>query len=205
MKGQLSEITMSKHTERKSTTKQNLIDAFWMLYCQKPISTITVKAIVDKAGYNRSTFYEYFLDVYDVLEAIESSLLPTREKLPPMPLNQVEQTVPLDFFIKNYLENSRYYVVLLGDKGDPAFQTKIKNSVKPVLREMFQQDANVNPSEIDYILEFVLSAMIGVMGYWFAQENTISFEELISLMYGLCQKSPFDQIALIMEAKSGIA
>lgn len=195
---------MSKQTERKSSTKQNLIDAFWMLYCQNPISTITVKAIVDKAGYNRSTFYEYFLDVYDVLEVIESSLLPTRDKLPPMPLNQVDQTVPLDFFIKNYLENSRYYVVLLGDKGDPAFQTKIKNSVKPVLMEMLQLNGNVDPSEFDYILEFVLSAMIGVMGYWFTQEKTITFEKLISLMYGLCQKGPFEQIALNMEAKSGI-
>ena len=188
---------MSKHIERKSSTKQHLIDAFWTLYCQKPISTITVKAIVDKAGYNRSTFYEYFLDVYDVLEVIESSLLPSREKLPPMPLNQVEQPVPLDFFIKNYLDNSRYYVVLLGDKGDPAFQTKIKNSVKPVLREMLQQNGSINPSEFDYILEFVLSAMIGVMGYWFAQEKTISFEKLISLMYGLCQQGPFEQIELL--------
>ena len=188
---------MSKHIERKSSTKQHLIDAFWTLYCQKPISTITVKSIVEKAGYNRSTFYEYFLDVYDVLEVIESSLLPSREKLPPMPLNQVEQPVPLDFFIKNYLDNSRYYVVLLGDKGDPAFQTKIKNSVKPVLREMLQQNGSINPSEFDYILEFVLSAMIGVMGYWFAQEKTISFEKLISLMYGLCQQGPFEQIELL--------
>ena len=196
---------MSKHIARKSSTKQHLIDAFWTLYCTKPISSITVKSIVEKAGYNRSTFYEYFLDVYDVLESIESSLLPTLDKLPPLLLDPNDQAIPFDFFIKSYLENSRYYVVLLGDKGDPAFQTKIKNSVKPVLREMLLHDGKVNSSEIEYILEFVLSAMIGVMGYWFAQEKTISFENLIRLMYDLFRHGPFEQMVLLASSKSEIA
>lgn len=195
---------MSKHIARKSSTKQHLIDAFWILYCTKPISSITVKSIVEKAGYNRSTFYEYFLDVYDVLEFIESSLLPTLDKLPPLLLDPNDQAIPFDFFIKSYMENSRYYVVLLGDKGDPAFQTKIKNSVKPVLREMLLHDGKVNSSEIDYILEFVLSAMIGVMGYWFAQEKTISFENLIRLMYDLFRHGPFEQMLLLASSKSEI-
>jgi AcrR family transcriptional regulator len=194
MKGHMSEINMNKHTERKANTRQHLIDAFWKLYCQKPIATITVKEIVEKAGYNRCTFYEYFLDVYDVLEAIELGLLPIRDKLPPLILSQVDQVIPLDFFIKNYLENSQYYVVLLGNNGDPAFQTRIKDSVKPVLRDMILQDKTVNLLEMDYIMEFVLSAMIGVMGYWFTQTKTITFEALINLMYALFQNGPFNQI-----------
>lgn len=44
---------------------------------------ITVKDITNKAGYNRGTFYEYFTDVYDVLNYIEDSLIPTLEELPP--------------------------------------------------------------------------------------------------------------------------
>jgi AcrR family transcriptional regulator len=196
----MSEI-MNKHTERKSFTRQHLIDAFWKLYCLKPISSITVKEIVAKAGYNRSTFYEYFLDVYDVLDAIEASLLPTIDKLPPLTLRQPDQPIPLDFFIKTYIENSQYYTVLLSDKGDPAFQTKIKDSVKPVMRDIIQQDKSVDPLKIDYIMEFILSAMIGVMGYWFAQASTISFEGLINLMYELFQHGSFDLIKQLQSEK----
>ena len=71
---------MKKQPEITKQTKQNLSDAFWQIYCEKRIEKITVKDITTKAGYNRSTFYEYYTDVYDVLEQIESSVLPDIEK-----------------------------------------------------------------------------------------------------------------------------
>lgn len=67
---------MKNNKEIISNTKQDLIDAFWYFYCNKRIEKITIKEITLKAGYNRSTFYEYFIDIYDVLEQIESSLIP---------------------------------------------------------------------------------------------------------------------------------
>ena len=48
---------MNKRHDITAQTKQNLIDAFWQLYCLRPISQITVRDVVQRAGYNRSTFY----------------------------------------------------------------------------------------------------------------------------------------------------
>jgi hypothetical protein len=73
--------------------------------------------------------------------------------------------------------------------------------VKPVMRDIIQQDKSVDPLKIDYIMEFILSAMIGVMGYWFAQASTISFEGLINLMYELFQHGSFDQIKQLQNEK----
>ncbi len=36
---------MNKHQERSSQTRQNLLDAFWELYCVKRIEKITVRDI----------------------------------------------------------------------------------------------------------------------------------------------------------------
>ena len=58
---------MKKQPQITAQTKQNLIEAFWSLYCEQRIEKITVKDITNKAGYNRGTFYEYFTDVYAVL------------------------------------------------------------------------------------------------------------------------------------------
>ncbi|URN86257.1 TetR/AcrR family transcriptional regulator [Acetobacterium wieringae] len=58
-----------------TVTRQNLIDSFWLLYCQKNIEKITVKEICEIAGYNRSTFYVYFNDVYEILEEIEEQTI----------------------------------------------------------------------------------------------------------------------------------
>ena len=64
-----------KHQEMREATSRAIMDAFWSLYRDLPIEKITVKAICEKAGCNRSTFYEYYTDSYSVLEAIEEELL----------------------------------------------------------------------------------------------------------------------------------
>lgn len=126
---------MKNNAEIVSKTKQDLIDAFWFLYCEKRIEKITIKEITVKAGYNRSTFYEYFTDIYDVLEQIENSLIPNLDELPPISILNKNNEIPLNMFLKLYEKNEKYYSVLLGDNGDPAFATKLKNSVKPLLKE----------------------------------------------------------------------
>jgi len=159
------------------------MDAFWSFYARKKIEQITVKEITEKAGYNRGTFYEYFSDVYDVLEQIESELIPMIDELPPLQIPAVGQNaLPLDLFIKLFERNRKYYAVLLGENGDPAFAGRLKRAVKPLIREAFI-DKRIDPIEADYALEIMLSAMIGILGYWFEQNQNLPAEQLISLVY----------------------
>jgi AcrR family transcriptional regulator len=171
---------MSKRVEITIQTKQNLMDAFWALYCEKRIEKITVKDITNKAGYNRSTFYEYFVDVYDVLEHIENSLIPSIDELPPLTIPSGTFGMPLEMFVKIYEQNSKYYSVLLGDKGDPAFARKLKNSIKPTLMKVFEHKPNIDQLKMDYIIEYTLTAMIGIMSYWFGQSQQLQSEKLPS-------------------------
>lgn len=178
---------MKKNSEAINKTKQNLIDAFWKLYCEKRIEKITVKEITQIAGYNRSTFYEYFIDVYDVLEQIEIAIIPNINELPPISIPTGELGMPLNVFMNLYEKNNKYYSVLLGDNGDPAFAGKLKNSIKPILQENLSGEVKVNDIELDFILEYVLSAMIGIMSYWFKEDKVLAGEKLISLINKLMQ------------------
>ncbi|HBI91833.1 MAG TPA: TetR/AcrR family transcriptional regulator [Terrisporobacter glycolicus] len=173
---------MKNNKEIISNTKQDLIDAFWYLYCNKRIEKITIKEITLKAGYNRSTFYEYFIDIYDVLEQIESSLIPNINELPPTTILNKNFEIPIDVFLKLYEKNEKYYSVLLGDNGDPAFSSKLKNSIKPMLKETLVTKVKLNDVEFDFILEYILSSMISVMSYWLKNNKILSAEKLISLM-----------------------
>lgn len=187
-------MNMKKQPEVTAQTRQNLVDAFWTLYCEKRIEKITVKEITQKAGYNRGTFYEYFKDVYDVLDQLEESLVPAIDELPPISIANQNTGVPLDMFMTLYEQNSKYYSVLLGDKGDPAFATKLKNSTKPVIKQAFQEKYNLDPIEFEFILEFVLSAMIGIMSYWFRKDKILPAEDLVSLMYDLMENGVMKRI-----------
>ncbi len=179
---------MAKYKNVTTNTRQNIIDAFWMLYCEKRIDKITVADITLKAGYNRSTFYEYFADVYDVLDQLEQSLLPNIEELPPLKPSSELDVQPIDMFIKLYSNSRKYYVVLLGEKGDPAFAGKIKNGIKEKLKEQLEESGEQN-IELDYRLEYFLSAIIGILTYWFKNDENISKEKLLQLIYDMNQSS----------------
>lgn len=170
-----------------SKTKQDLIDAFWSLYCEKRIEKITIKEITVKAGYNRSTFYEYFTDIYDVLEQIENSLIPSLDELPPISILNKNNEIPLDMFLKLYEQNEKYYSVLLGDNGDPAFASKLKNSIKPLLKEALVKDTKLNDLEFDFVLEYILSSMISIMSYWFKNDKILPSDKLIFIMKNIME------------------
>lgn len=176
---------MNKQPAITEQTKKNLMESFWSIYSHKKIEQITVKEISEKAGYNRGTFYEYFVDVYDVLELIENALIPGVDELPPIenPASDIG-IIQLDMFMKLYEKNNSYYAVLLGENGDPAFASKLKKAVKPIIRESFKLN-DISSIETDYILEYILSAMIGIMGYWFNENKSLPAEKLISLIYDL--------------------
>lgn len=190
------DVKIRKQPQITAQTKENLVDAFWSLYCEQRIEKITVKDIANKAGYNRGTFYEYFTDVYDVLNYIENSLIPTLDELPPVSMPTGSLGMPLDSFFELYKLNNKYYSVLLGDKGDPAFASKLKNSIKPTLVNVFADKPNVNKMELDYIIEYTLSAMIGLMSYWFKQSNPLSNSELFKLINRLMEQGVMKQLPL---------
>ena len=177
---------MKKQPELTAQTKQNLMEAFWQLYCKEGIEKVSVKEITAKAGYNRSTFYEYFTDVYDVLEQIENSLLPGPQDLPPLKLENSSATpLPIDTFINIYEKNRKYFVVLLGENGDPSFQSKLKRSVKDMLKNKLVTEGIGDNFELDFTLEYILSAMIGVLSYWFSLDTIPPRDRLLELMYEL--------------------
>jgi len=187
---------MRKQPQVTVQTKQNLKEAFWALYCEQKIEKIRVKDIANKAGYNRGTFYEYFTDVYAVLEDIENSLIPKLDELPPVSIPSGSLGMPLDSFVELFKRNSHYYSVLLGDKGDPAFASKLKNAIKPNLMGVFADKPGVNLIELDYILEYTLSSMIGMMSYWFKQPEPLSRKELFELMNRLMEEGIIKQLPL---------
>lgn len=176
---------MNKQAKITEQTKQNLIEAFWSIYLTKRIDKITVKEITSKAGYNRGTFYEYFQDIYEVLEVIENLSLPTLDELPPLIDVNTNSPSFINSFMGLYQEKYKYYNHLLGENGDPAFQRKLKNSLKTLITKEFQNKENIDLMEIDYMLEYILSGMIGILIYIFQQKPDLPEEKLVSLLYTL--------------------
>lgn len=177
---------MVKNPERKAQTKSNLMDSFWTLYKKHSIEDLSVIKITEHAGYNRSTFYEYFMDVYDLLNQIESNLIEKLKLEMIKNLSNPAATDIVDRMAVFFEENGEYMSVLLGSKGDPAFVNKLKALIKPLLMKA------MSLSEIDFdnqiLFEFSLGGMLSALSYWYSDGKLISPEEYATIMRSLLMK-----------------
>ena len=60
---------------RVEKTKKSITNAFLELRSQKPIEKITVKELCAKAMVNKSTFYSYYADIYELSEVLEEEVV----------------------------------------------------------------------------------------------------------------------------------
>ncbi|MCC8073184.1 MAG: TetR/AcrR family transcriptional regulator [Clostridiales bacterium] len=172
---------MNKQPEVTEKTRQNFTDAFWSLIKEKPISKITVSEITRRAGYNRSTFYEYFLDTNDLLKFIEDKLL---EKLKETVLNaSSENKSPEALFQIIFAAMNEELYLLIGENGDSGFLAKARNELFTIVGSYFPNLKNTD--NFDYLTCFVSSAMFGLMQHWNEKGKDIDTLKMSEIMQNL--------------------
>lgn len=172
---------MGKYANASQKTRTKLRETFWQLYLEKPIEKISVREIVEKAHYNRSTFYEYYSDIYAVLEEIEEALFDAlfHDK------NQLILDSQLSFdeliydFAQNYKRYQKYLEVLLGEHGDPFFLDKTKEHLKSLLRPLVILADFIVPDNREYFLEYFTNGLIGMVMYWQKHDSKLPIEEFL--------------------------
>ncbi|WKY44580.1 TetR/AcrR family transcriptional regulator [Eubacteriaceae bacterium ES2] len=170
-----------------TTTKENIIAAFWSLYCHKRIEKITVKEICLISGYNRSTFYVYFRDVYEVLEEIEAITVEAQD----FKMIILEQIVKADVQVGQALlasvltlfeKNSKYLPVLLGENGDPLFRKKLLEKLAPVVLSMYEDLKPEEELKVKYLMEYQSAAMLSTIANWYANDKDLPADQFIELL-----------------------
>ena len=119
----------------KKETREALITAFWKLYREKSIEKITVGEIAAAAGYNRSTFYEYFYDVPDVLQHIENGIVEDMQFGIPD-----DDRLPMDEVVATFERNADALSVLLGEHGDFSFFFLIRKRMRDAFAELAKKN-----------------------------------------------------------------
>lgn len=172
---------MAKYLNATQKTKTKLRETFWELYQEKPIEKISVREIIEKAHFNRSTFYEYYPDIYAVLNEIEDELFDglfgNKTQL------ILDYSLSLDELIyevaQNYRKHQKYLKVLLGKNGDPQFLDKIKEHLKSLLRPLLDSTDMISFQNPDYFLEYLTNGLIGMLIYWQQKDRRLPIEDFL--------------------------
>ena len=116
---------MKKQPELTEKTKQKFVDVFCQLYSQTPIEKISIQQIANMAGYNRSTFYQYFSDIYAVLEYVENDLLSYMSTVLQNRKSFQDINTPEDIY-RLFEDKELYIRAVLGEYGNIRFLEQLK-------------------------------------------------------------------------------
>ena len=176
---------MQKESQRVMETKNKIKEAFFYLYQNKKIDKITVKEITDFAKINRGTFYVYYQDIYDLQEKIENEFYDQIQ-------DKVEYVLTAllsgEDFTHNmptmefYYKNKKYFQTFLCQNGMTPIILRVKNFAKSLLKEKLLYEGQKQDLQFEYVLEYVTSAQIGIITYWFQKDLEISAEELAKII-----------------------
>ena len=178
----------------KRNTKNNFFIAFWKLYEKKNIEKISIRELCETAGYNRTTFYVYFHDIYDLLdEAVTNLVSPFRDNI--NFLQSLQSLVDSNSIEKIFLtflnKNNKYIQLLINNNHHYILEDKVKEIIISKLKENIINEAN-SSIYIDYIIEYQISAIFGVLRYWFKDKNAkISKEELAHMLFEISTQGVF--------------
>ncbi|QQZ60434.1 TetR/AcrR family transcriptional regulator [Paenibacillus sonchi] len=175
---------MKKQPETTEKTKQMFIDVFCELYSQKPIEKISIQELANKSGYNRSTFYQYFSDIYELLDFVENNLLNyIKEELAKKELSM--HTVQNALHCLDKREYLSILNALLGDYGSTRFLERLKREITLGRLDFnFPQNHSITP----YLIEFYLSTSLSLFRLWLRREKDLSSAEFFKLVDNLYTK-----------------
>lgn len=176
--------TLSGTTE---ITRENLMDAFWQLYCHKKIEKISVKEICALAGYNRSTFYVYFKDVYEILETIEEDTISTYDFKTAV-LEQIQNSqgnqkqITIELILALFEKNKSTLPILLSENGDPYFRQKLLNKLTPTVLSSFKTLTPAEKIEVGYLMEYQSAAILSTIAKWYNNGKDIPLEKFLTIL-----------------------
>lgn len=177
---------MKKQPAVTAATRAALIEAYYDLAEKTPHRKITVQALSDRAGYNRTTFYEYFRDTNHVLTSIEDEMLECiKAKIVSQLDNAGADKVFIAAFSELYTEYDRPLRLLFSEANAPRFSHRVKQRLIPVFAEKLYEDPN--STETAYKLEFYLSGVLSVIGRWFSGADALTLAEFAAIMRSIVE------------------
>lgn len=173
-------ISMKVNADHEPETQKAIVNAFWRLYEEKSLESISVKDITLQAGCNRSTFYTYFNNAYEVLEHIEGKLLEKVHNAFFTGSSKPGYSEILDHDVDDFKAESRYLAVLLGENGDPKFAKKLRDLFCYTEDELICESLSIR--EATYAKEFMMGGFTYVMTKWFETGCHSPVEEIAKVM-----------------------
>lgn len=169
-------------TLKQQRTKKEIIDAMKQLLGRENFSDITVKQVCETAMIHHSTFYRYFLDKYDLLQAVLgiicddiNILLNAGQTVGDATFEIVKREENIFRHLNDYQRESSFYSDFLNGLSGliTEYATKDKSVSHDALLEIVKRSKN--PELASYT---AAGAILGIIAKWNDEVTPVSNETL---------------------------
>ncbi len=170
---------MRKQPEVTDAAREAFIDAFFQLAKGKSINRITIREITSLAGYNRTTFYRYFEDVYALMEYAEDGILQSVNHA--LKACGVEQFSSDSNFLKCsstvFRKNRERVAILVSEQNRSHFLQKIKENIT----NQVNQEHDVTPKK-RIIMDIYFYGIFHAISSNLQSKDALSDEDLLDVI-----------------------
>ena len=175
---------MEKKEDRRVTmTKRLLKDALTEILRSEDIYHVSIRELCQRADVNRTTFYKYYGNQFDLLADMENDLLEflvstIREHA----ANPVRIIVTICRYLESHLEFGR---LIVNNNVDPLFPQRL--FAQEILRESVMSNYGSMPDETawEYLFNYVIYGAYRIICMWINKDQRESPEEIARLLIRL--------------------
>ena len=181
---------MKKENQRVKLTKRIFKDSLIEILKEKAIYSIKVKELCNKAELNRTTFYKYYENIYDVLADVEYDVLKDSEhcisEIENINESQIKNTIYK--LLCNIQRNKDVYYLLLINSADNEFYEKLMKTIIDLLKNKIGQ-SNIDLKEnYEYIFSYIIAGTIDIIKKWLCEDSKLDANHITDLIYDLSNK-----------------
>jgi AcrR family transcriptional regulator len=165
------------------------VDAFCELYAVRPIESITIKEVVAIAGCNRTTFYQHFGSIYDVLDAVEQDALARiTESMGSISVEVGHIEGFPGAFLALCKSNADLFALLLQGSGSHHFKARLQERIRPIVEANLAVAADGADHVPGYLADFYIAGVIAVVSSCIAADDEAALEQAARTIDGILRR-----------------
>ena len=154
------------YQNKRKQTKQKITNAFLSLYKERDITKINVRDICEAASINRSTFYDYYEDIYCLQEEIEGNLMDLMsERLAPVlmdPEHPFDANRLVKTMIRTFHEHDDIPLLIIR-RSNGIFISRLINYVTSFMEDMFGEMSQSSKEQFTFCMHYHFAGVISAL------------------------------------------
>lgn len=178
---------------RAARTRQRLQEALFELARERGIAELSVSDVAERAGVNRSTFYQHYSDLDTVLaDALDRSAALAGAQLDKFLVLGPQTPEPLVTFLSHIYDNAPVYRQAFSGASAGSVLARLQGHIRGAIDQVsITANSNVPLTiPLDIIAAGVTGSIVGVIGAWLETDPLAPPEEAAAWVWSLILGPP---------------